>query len=258
MPDVKPIFGSKIDANHPLSKRLVACWLFNEGGGAYSNDISGNRIGGVLTNGPTWTMGRAGSAILFNGTNQYIDCGDPSQVDFGAGNFSITVWFKPTSISTTQMIIAKDLSGQRQFNVQLGSSQITLNCFDTVGSNIQLTGNSLGLVANAWNHLVFLRRGTSFECWTGGVFRTVSTAGSWNGTMGATSSRLNIGRRSFVGFESYYGGLIDDVRIYGRALLSNEILQLYKQPYRFIKKAANITLAEIIALLARRRRMFIT
>jgi hypothetical protein len=47
------------------------------------------------------------------------------------------------------------------------------------------------------------------------------------GPIQSTSSNVNIGRRSYPGAESPFNGLIDEVRIYNKALSQDEILWLY-------------------------------
>jgi hypothetical protein len=56
-------------------------------------DKSGNGNNGTLTNGPTFDSNNGGN-LVFNGTNQYIDCGSSSLLNFGTGNYTIGVWFK--------------------------------------------------------------------------------------------------------------------------------------------------------------------
>src|SRR3989338_5343069 len=57
---------------------LVGYWTFDEGAGTTANDSSGNNNTGTLTNGPTWTTGKIGQALNFDGVNDYVDLGFPS------------------------------------------------------------------------------------------------------------------------------------------------------------------------------------
>jgi len=47
---------------------------------------------------------------------------------------------------------------------------------------------------------------------------------------GGTPTHWNIGKREYVGSEGYYSGLLDDIRLYNRALSASEISQLYNSP----------------------------
>jgi hypothetical protein len=48
---------------------LVGWWKFDEGSGTVAYDSSGNGNDGNLTNGPTWTTGKIGGALSFDGVN---------------------------------------------------------------------------------------------------------------------------------------------------------------------------------------------
>ena len=85
----KPSVGYGVDWSDPISKGLVGCWLFNEGAGAFAFDIA-RKNKGTLTNGPTWTSGRFGKGLSFDGTNDYVSAGNIGNVQ----NFSY--WIKPS------------------------------------------------------------------------------------------------------------------------------------------------------------------
>ncbi len=55
---------------------LIAALHFNEGTGTAAADVSGNNHNGTLTNGPTWTTGKYGQGINFNGTTNYVNIAD--------------------------------------------------------------------------------------------------------------------------------------------------------------------------------------
>ena len=51
----------------------VGHWSFDDGVGVTATDLSGNGNTGVLVNEPTWTTGRLGSALSFDGVNDYVE-----------------------------------------------------------------------------------------------------------------------------------------------------------------------------------------
>jgi hypothetical protein len=51
---------------------LVGYWPFDEGGGTIAKDYSGNGNNGTLVNNPTWTTGKVGGALSFDGANDYV------------------------------------------------------------------------------------------------------------------------------------------------------------------------------------------
>jgi len=58
---------------HPLNDGLVAAWLFSEGGGDTTRDLSGRSLHGTLINGPRWVATPYGWGLEFTSANsQYI------------------------------------------------------------------------------------------------------------------------------------------------------------------------------------------
>ena len=100
-------FLSHVHAAAPTNG-LVGYWNFNEGSGTTAGDTSGNNNNGALTNGPTWTSGKVGSgAVSFDGTNDYVDLGNPNSLIPGSG-ITMSAWIKLSSTSGNQFVIAKD------------------------------------------------------------------------------------------------------------------------------------------------------
>ena len=93
-------FGSEesdkveVKVSDALLNGLVGWWKFDEGSGTVAYDSSGNGNNGNLTNGPTWTTGKVGGALSFDGENDYVDV--PSIQSVNGGGVTFAVWIKPT------------------------------------------------------------------------------------------------------------------------------------------------------------------
>ncbi|MFH0797479.1 MAG: LamG domain-containing protein [Candidatus Omnitrophota bacterium] len=73
-------------------KGLVGYWKFDEGEGTTARDSSGKGNDGTIY-GATWTRkGQSGSALFFDGES-YVDCGKDKSLDI-TGEFTIEVWVK--------------------------------------------------------------------------------------------------------------------------------------------------------------------
>ena len=87
---------------------LMAAYGFTENTGTTATDNSGNNNNGTLTNGPTWSgSGRYGSAVLFDGTNDYINIIDASSLDLTNG-MTMEAWVNPSNVTGFKTIICKD------------------------------------------------------------------------------------------------------------------------------------------------------
>ncbi|MFC1763394.1 LamG-like jellyroll fold domain-containing protein, partial [Planctomycetota bacterium] len=80
-----------------LNAGLVARYGFDES----ANDSSGNGLHGTLFDGQYASPGASGSgsALLVQGTG-YSDLGNPAQLDFSTGDWTVTAWFKTEMTGT--------------------------------------------------------------------------------------------------------------------------------------------------------------
>jgi len=232
-------FLANATAQSFLTNGLVAYYPFN----GNANDASGKGNNGTV-NGATLAKDRFGitnAAYSFNGVNNYIDfAGVPtSQVD----NWTVTAWVKLASLN------------------QMGSP-VSLGYDDGVSAN----GYTLCVAADAsttGNHLFSIFGGVT---WQDGGFTFVSTS-QWyqlvmlresgvtkyfvNGapTPNTTTATPYAPSAFRIGAENglrYFNGAIDDVRIYNRALASNEVAQLYSVESGFCSPHAAQAMAQVI------------
>src|SRR3990167_3907279 len=73
---------------------LLAYYIFYEGSGTTVMDSSGNNRNGTIT-GATWTTGKIGGALSFNGTSNYVSI--PS---LNYDEISVSAWFYRNSVDT--------------------------------------------------------------------------------------------------------------------------------------------------------------
>jgi hypothetical protein len=74
---------------------VIGYWKFDDGSGSIAKDSSGNDNSGVLENNPTWTEGKYGGALSFNGINNSVEL--PQGLITNTIPISISVWFQTTS-----------------------------------------------------------------------------------------------------------------------------------------------------------------
>jgi hypothetical protein len=108
----------------------TAAWTFDELNGQSTADATGNgnlgRLGsttGADANDPLWAAGVDGNSLLFDGSNDYVEIPDSPHLRF-AGSFTIEAWIKRASAGTSQVVLAKGDSDQRNYWMRIGSSGI--------------------------------------------------------------------------------------------------------------------------------------
>ena len=85
-----PVSGTTM-APPPPGTGLLVAYSFDEGAGTIAHDASGNGNNGTLVNGPTWVAGRHGSALSFNGVNNYINVDELSST---SKTYTFEFWVK--------------------------------------------------------------------------------------------------------------------------------------------------------------------
>ena len=207
--------GSKSAAT-ASSSGLVAAYSFNEGSGATALDVSGNGHPGTVS-GAAWTNdGRYGGALSFDGTDDRVDLG--SLGTFYQSGFTLEAWVKKASDTK------KDVAVLGTWTATSAGPMIWV---DHLEGRYRLT-NGQGLesyldsgespVADTWQHLAATFDGTIARFYVDGTEvadRTVSgSGGSDTWRIGAYDATPN----------GFFDGVIDEIRIYSRALTGAEIV----------------------------------
>lgn len=196
---------------------LVGYWAFDDGGGTRAEDSSVYNSTGTLTSGPTWTNGKNGKAIFFDGVDDYVDIGNTSAVA-PPNAITITAWVKATTTTVTQDIIDDDNNGTIGYFLRITSSG---KLFGRINS-VTVTGNTT-IQANVWNHVALVYDGANVYVYLNGI--SDATPAARTGTITYSGSSKNIGKRPAGG--ALFNGTIDEVRMYDRGLSSSEIYNLY-------------------------------
>ena len=193
---------------------LVSNWKFDEGSGTVATDASGNGNDGTVHD-ATWTTGKSGDALSFDGIDDYVDMGNPSNLQ--PDNVSLSVWFKTGA--TDGMILRKRLCG---YGLQvLSSGEISFWIYNITATKFMATSPK-AYNDDKWHHAVGVYDGASVKLYLDGIL--VSTASA--GTIVYKNGAIAAGRDGdFSG--SYFNGLIDDIRIYNQALNDQQVQYLY-------------------------------
>ena len=227
----KPPVGAQLNLGHPLAQGIVGCWLFNENSGLRAYDLSGRGNTGTLTNGPTWSAGRRGRALNFDGVNDDVLAGTGSSLNI-TGNITIAAWIYPKSFGggTKGRIFDKnDASPTVGYDLQLEDTTVNDGFAWVLGNGAASTSSNANVIQlNQWQHVVLSYNGSNCNFYVDGT-SAGSPAFTTNSSSSSTITASIGGRASDTARQ--FDGLIDEVRIYNRALSSTEVRWLFTDPY---------------------------
>lgn len=204
---------------------LVGYWKFNEGTGTNASDSSGNGNHGAI-DGASWVDGKYGKALSFDGTNDKVTIPNDSSITFTNQDFSLAFWFKSAE-NKDQIPLSKGLYATEGWFIYVEATPAIYLRLNKAGTTQKLARVTGFPVIGTWEYIVFIRSGSSVSLYRNGVFqRTEATA--WN-DMATSTSDLLIGDYNGGGYNVH--GIIDDVRVYNRALNETEITSLYENNY---------------------------
>ncbi|HEV8725280.1 MAG TPA: LamG-like jellyroll fold domain-containing protein [Candidatus Binatia bacterium] len=206
----------------PVGQGLVAHWTFDEGSGTTASDASGNGNTATLINGPVWSAGKVGSALYFDGIDDNLVVANSSSLNL-SGSFTLSAWVNPASAFTDfRSILVKNYTYYLYASVAgyCGSGN-PLGGFAVSVDNTVCQASPLP--ANTWIHIALTYDGSTLTLYRNGVAVANAAAA---GALSLTTETLQIGASQYG---EYFQGLIDEVRIYNRALTATEIQAFYPQ-----------------------------
>jgi len=203
---------------------LVGYWSFDEGTGTTARDLSGRGNTGTLqpTLGPpTWISGRVGGALSFDGVDDFIALTSQPPI---SGGFTFKAWVKRKGDSpSTQSIF-----NNNQFFLR--TQPEVENPGNPFESFVRLSDGSVeprapsGVVATTeqWFYVTVTWDKVTLRIYVNGVLRSSSTRTM---ELTSTTAEARIGRGQMTSVDANpFNGLIDEVRIYNRALSATEIM----------------------------------
>jgi len=209
---------------------LVAYYPFN----GNANDESGNGNHGTV-NGATLTadrMGNTDSAFSFDGVDDYISIPDSDLIDFDYNeNFTIALWIKVASVQPDQgngdNDIVEKWSGWTPYSYVIRyanqSGKVYVARHSRPHTFAITSSNSLNDLQ--FHHVAFVKNGKNLYLFIDGLQNGTTID---NSITTKNNSPLYLGKRG--NNINYFKGVIDDLRLYKRALSPSEIQDLTGVP----------------------------
>jgi len=227
----------------------VVWYKFDETSGTTASDSSGNGKTATLVNGPTWAGGFFANAVSLDGTNDYVSL--PTGIVSTLTDFSISCWVN----------LGANNGWNRIFDFGTGT---TVNMFLTpsagggairyaittsgAGGEQRINGTS-ALPTGSWQYVVVTLSGSTGTLYVNGVQVGQNTSMTLKPSSLGNTNQNYIGKSQYG--DPYFKGLIDDFRIYDRALTAAEISDAYNNPGGCVSLVKKQTLGSPVTLMGK-------
>jgi hypothetical protein len=217
-----------------VEEGLVGYWPFDEGNGKVAQDVSGNKFDGKFVGAPKWVQGKFGAALEFDGVDDRVVVPDDPKLDI-TKNLTFMAWFSPKEVLTSHRMMVKNNSIFVIFD--FGNA-------DTVEllvkpNNDFVESKTTDWKVNAWYHFAGTFDGKALRVYINGELE-----GEKNHALDIAPSDLEL----WIGGDDngrptdHFPGIIDEVRIYNKALTEAEIQQVKDAP-QAVEKAGKLTVS---------------
>ncbi len=196
---------------------LVAYYPLDENSGTFIHDESSNANIGTFVGTPAWASGKIGQSLVFDGSTQAINLANPTATQL-TSNGTIELWMKSAVATGTQTILGK----YGAWLVGMSAGKPTIYNF----SNSTACTGTANIANNVWHHIaVTLQNGVTNGSliYVDGVQNQTCTWAPLNQTGLVTMAA----RYDGTSYSQYFGGLIDHVKIFNRAIGSAEVVAEY-------------------------------
>lgn len=224
---------------------LVAHWSFDEGGGTRVADLSGNGNDGTVHD-AKFVKNNGGYCLEFDGQTSYVDCGSGPSLDLEEA-LTLEGWVFPAVAPDAEPGVFG-----KHFQSYLVTYYRDGQCWAYINAGAHNVHAPLG--AGAWHHVAFTFDGRHLKLYVDGKLQA---------SREAEANRANKSGRFLIGcvmgdpnapdpaytHTSHFLGMIDEVRVYNRALSPEEVaghasreapLFEITEPFRKVERVARL------------------
>ena len=227
----------------PTGSGLVAAFGFDEASGATAVNSSNAAYNGTILQAAR-VAGKIGRGLSFDGVNDWVTVNDitASPLDLATG-MTVEAWVNPTAMSGWETVVLKERgaagTGLLSYALYAHDGAPTGGGFagpagylrpnpanSTTDQGVRQASHT-AIPLNAWTHIATTYDGANQRLYINGAL--VATKAQ-TGSIAVGNQPLRIGGNSVSG--EFFRGVIDEVRIYNRALTAAEITADMAAPVR--------------------------
>jgi len=212
------IILSQAKGQKVATEGLVSAWTFDKSTfqGKVLKDVWGQNDG-IIEGAPKIVKGQINQAIELNGSGDHIALENPKGLPAGDDTYAFEVWFFANEVGGAKGLIGWGLWTGNQ-----------CNCFRLKDNGFRhyWWGNDLDWTApksmeKNWHHAIAQYDGTTRSLWYDGEMVTSDKPAK--GIHNAQMENAGIGITAKGQSNEFFAGMLDDVRVYNRALKPAEV-----------------------------------
>lgn len=217
-----------------ITTGLVGNYLFS----GNANDVSGNNNNGTVVGASMSTdrFGNLNSAYSFNGTSDYISLPSGNATSLNIiSDYTISFWIKTTDDSGLLTSLGDNVSGPPNaegYLTGLNGGNVGIGKMGAATRGLWNSSTTSTLADSNWHHIVAVLKSDTLQFYIDNMLDNqvtgVASPLSWNG-----NRVLGCRHDLFMTAAANYGGLLDDLYIYNRALTNCDIDSLFNNPNPF-------------------------
>ncbi len=204
---------------------LIAYWDMDEGSGMLLNDSSGNANNASLSN-TSWTVGYDGGGLNFNGVSSFASIPISASIDLVGDAVSISTWLRldqlPSNIGGTFGPIFDSDQDSYILFLDQANAELRFKVTDNDGDAERPGIPEALLNTTSWFHVVGVYNGDEAMIYLNGELVDYHVNTSLDNLEPGQVPRLG----ENGGF--FFGGTIDDFKIYDRSLSRYEVQLMYQ------------------------------
>ena len=214
---------------------LLGWWKLDEGSGTIAVDWSGHGNHGTLAGDPQWVDGYDGGALEFDGSGDYVDIVYTPELSLN--EFTVSAWVNIAAEPGLFGIHGTRAGAEYTFDVKVQATNIHGDigdgaawidtAIDIESNHTGTTGQGGDLPVDTWYMITYVIDNTNQQVrlyLDADLKRTIGISGTPLLMQAGQSMRIG---HTGTGTE-WMNGLIDDVRIYSKALTQDEIKEVMR------------------------------
>jgi len=169
-------------------------------------------------------------AVYFDGVDDYVNIGSVNSLHASTSDLTISAWIKPSKVVGLMCIVSNSNAAQAvvpwELELNVTAARFSFGQSGTGSGTVRIT-NATNLNVDTWYHIVATRKFNSTTNWSAKLYLNGKLDGTGTlGRAGGTNQTVAIGRCGAAN-AGYFQGIVNDVRIYDRALTDQEVKSLY-------------------------------